>query len=216
MNSSFVSNNYFDGGLNISSPVLGLGIKASYTNTSQRTNTQQAVHSTCVFHYPRAEIALDTSYLKPSQEFLDALDNVIDKNPRKKALEEVLATYGHVYPRRVVLGGHLFHTETHQSTGLLDEYEMRANVEARFKCAYIKGLELGAGGGTERRSTNEQSTQTSLITFQAVGGDTTLCQNPTAWQNTVRDPRLWRVIQREDYQPVLTLLPPDKQQAIAG
>lgn len=49
-------------------------------------------------------------------------------------------------------------------------------------------------GRYEKKSQNKLSEQTSLLTFESVGGDIRLNRDPTLWINTIADPSLWRII----------------------
>jgi hypothetical protein len=172
------------------------------------------VYSTCVFNHPRVTLELDSSYLEPTEDFVNAINNALQHaSTTRIELEKVLSKYGHVYPQRVLLGGHLYHTEEHCVSGSADEYKKRISAESRFKAAYFKQAEIHVGGGTEKRSQEEWSQQDSAVTFQAVGGDTLRCRDPTLWAQSVGDPNWWRIIEEHDYQSVLTLLS-EQQQAL--
>ena len=212
--SGFVSNGYLDGGIKFSSPFLGIGINASYTKTDAETTEGKMVHSSCLFNNPRVIVELDSSYLEPSKQFIDDIDSVLRYLPTKAKLEEVLATYGHMYPRRITLGGHLFYSEEHVCTGSVEENQKRKDIEASFKIALFLQPTVHASASRETKHKQESSKQSSSITFQAVGGDTLRCRNPLVWLETVADPTLRRVIKQDDYKPVLTLLGKSQQDAI--
>jgi hypothetical protein len=215
MESCFISNDHFDGGINFSCPYVGIGIDSTYSKTTSKTNEERTVYSTCVFNYPRAVVELDLSYLEPTQEYINAIENVLQNMPIKSELAKVLSTYGHVYPRRVILGGHLFHTQEHCIKSNIEEEKIRKDIEARFKIAYFKQAEGYAGGGSAERSKQEGSQHESAIAFQAVGGNTLLSRNPAAWEETVANPMLWRIIEQSEYQSVITLLSKEQQQKIS-
>ncbi|CAF1422823.1 unnamed protein product [Adineta steineri] len=216
MASSFVSNNYFDGSLEFSSPLLGIGIDMTYSKKNSTTSEQRTIYSTCVFNYPRVLIELNLTYLEATQSFIDDINYVLQNTPTKNDLGKVFSRYGHVYPQRVVLGGHLFHTEDHLIKGDVIEEEIRRNVEGRFRSDFFKQFEIHANSDSSNRSRQETNEQRSSITFQAVGGHTLLVHNPTAWEQTVTDPKLWRIIQQDDYKPVTDLLNGQQRRAIAG
>ncbi|CAF1007069.1 unnamed protein product [Adineta steineri] len=124
MASSYVSNNYFDGKLEFSSPWLGIGIDMTYLKKNTTTREQRTMYSTCVFNYPRVAIQLNLEYLEPTQSFIDDIDRIIRNTPTKNDLKKVFSTYGHVYPKRVVLGGHLYSTEKHSINANVNEEEL--------------------------------------------------------------------------------------------
>ena len=216
MDSSFVSNAHLEGGISFSSPFMGIGVNLSFTRTATTAAEERTIYSTCLFNHPRAVVELDLSYLEPATEFVNAIDHVLQQSPTKAKLKDVLAVYGHMYPRRIVLGGHLFHSEEHRITESIEESRIEGDVEARFRIAYSKQIPAHPTVDGERKSRNERSDHESSITFQAVGGDTLRCRNPTVWEETIVDPRLWRVIERTDYQPTLSLLSQEQQDTVAG
>ena len=118
---------------------------------------------------------LDLSYLEPTSQFIEAIDNVLmTSSPDEQIikLEEVLSTYGHVYPRSVVLGGHLYHTEVHDNKEKAEEAKKRINTEISFSVSVIQPAKFMLVDGFENNRQNKSSEQTSLLTFEAVGGDT--------------------------------------------
>ncbi|CAF3745648.1 unnamed protein product [Rotaria sp. Silwood1] len=215
MESCFVSNDYFDGGIDLSCPCIGIGIDSTYKQFISKTNEKRTMYSTCVFNHSRAIVELNLSYLEPTQEFIDAIDNVLQQTPTKDDLKNVFLSYGHVYPQRITLGGHLFYTEEHCVKGNVDEEEIRIAAEDRFKTAYLTQTELRLGSSFGNKSKKESSKQDSSITFEAVGGNTLLARNPTAWEETLSNPIFWRVIEQSEYKSVITLLSKQQQEAIS-
>ena len=216
MQSSFVSSKFFDGGLDVSHPFIGIGINAEYSKKKATTNEARTVYSTCCFNHPRVTVELSSLYLEPTEQFVKAIDAVLRFTPEQQLVElnKVLSTYGHVYPRRVVLGGHLYHTEGHRVSGTVEEQKKLITAETHFKASILPGAKISVGGGDEKKSKDEMSEQDSQTTFQAVGGNTLLSRDPTIWAETVADSILWRVIEQADYQSVITLLSEHQQKAI--
>jgi len=83
-----------------------------------------------------------------------------------------------------------------------------------FSAAIIQPAKFHAGSGSVKESENKSSEQTSLLTFEAVGGDTRLNRDPSLWTNTIADPFLWRIIEQDNYQSIITLLDQQRQQKI--
>jgi hypothetical protein len=217
MHSSFLSGKFFDGGIDVSSPLIGIGINAEYLKSKATTNVKKKTYLTYCFNFPRVTLQLDLSYLEPTTEFIEAIDTVLmthGKDAQMIKLEEVLSTYGHVYPRLVVLGGHLYHTEAHDNLEKAEEAKNRLSADVHFSVAVIKSAKIHAGGGSEKQSQNKSSEQTSLLTFEAVGGDTRFNRDPTLWTNTIADPFLWRVIEQDNYESIITLLDKQRQQKV--
>jgi hypothetical protein len=214
MESCFVSNDYFDGSIDFSGPHISIGIDTTYSKTTSKTNEERRIYSTCVFSYPRAIVELNFSYLELTKEFSDAIDNVLQHTPTEDELEKVFLTYGHVYPQRIVLGGHLFYENDHFVKTNVEEKKIRTEIQTTCRTAFSEQTEIHLGHSSAERSRQECSQQDSSITFQAVGGNTFLSRDPTAWRETLADPMFWRVIQQSDYKPVVTLLNKQQQEAI--
>ncbi|UJR19599.1 hypothetical protein I4U23_022733 [Adineta vaga] len=214
MDSCFVSNDYFDGNISISCPFMGFGIDPVYKTAKSNTSEEREIHATCIFNHSRSSIELNLSYLEPTEEFIKDIDNVLQHTPTKNALNSVLSYYGHVYPQRIVLGGHLHYAEQHWVRGNIEEKERRMAVETRVKTALSKQNDLHRSSIAGKRSKRGSSEQNSSVTFEAVGGDTLLVRNPTAWEETLNNPMLWRVIDQRHCKSVLTLLSDKQQEAI--
>jgi hypothetical protein len=58
----------------------------------------------------------------------------------------------------------------------------------------------------------KSSELTSLLTFEAAGGDTRNNRDPTLWTDTIGNSFLWRIIEQDNYQSVITLLDQQRQQ----
>jgi len=56
-------------------------------------------------------------------------------------LKKVFVTYGHVYPRRVVLGGHLYHTEGHRVKVSAEEQGKLVAAESPFSISLTRIFE---------------------------------------------------------------------------
>jgi tellurite resistance-related uncharacterized protein len=215
--SSFISSKFFDGGIEFSSPFIGIGINTVYSKNKSKTNIQKKTYLTYCFNFPRVTLELDSSYLEPTPQFIAAIDTVLSiltLNEQVIKLEEVFSTYGHVYPRLVVLGGHLYHTEVHDNKEKAEEANKRISADVSFSLATIQPAKIHAGSGSEKQSQNKLFEQTSLLTFEAVGGDTRYNRDPTLWTNTIADPSLWRIIEQDNYQSVITLLDQKRQEKL--
>ncbi|CAF5079516.1 unnamed protein product, partial [Rotaria sp. Silwood1] len=217
MESSFLSSQYFDGGLEFSNPFIGFGINTEYLKNKTTTNALRQIYLTYCLNFPRVTLELDLSYLELTSQFIEAIDNVLSipsRNEQIIKLKEVLSTYGHVYPRQVVLGGQLYHTEIHHNQDKAEEAKKRISAEASFFASIIKPAKIYVGGGSENQLQNKSSNQTSLLSFQAIGGDTRLHRDPTLWTDSVAEPSLWRIIEQDNYQSVITLLDQERQQKL--
>jgi hypothetical protein len=215
--SSFLSSKFFDGGIEFSSPFIGFGINPEYSKSKTTTNAQRSIYLTYCDNHSRATLELDSSYLEPTPQFIEAIDNIFSiPSPDAQIikLKKVLSTYGHVYPRKVVLGGHLYHTEIHNTKEKAEEAKERISTKISLSSSFIRAAEVHVGAGTDEQSQTISSEQTSLLRFEAVGGDTRLNRDPTLWKDSIADPYLWRIIEQDDFQSVITILDQQRQQKL--
>jgi len=215
MDSSFVSSDFFDGEIGCSCPYVGIGVSADYLNSEAATNVNRKTYVTYCYNFPRADLFIDTSDLEPTNEFIEAIDSVLSMstlNQQISQLEKVLSEYGHVYPSSVVLGGHLYHTEEYENKEKAEEARNRIAADASFSPSFLRGLKIGGGGGEhEERSQNKSSERSTSFTYTAVGGDTLRVHDTVCWAASVAEPRLWRVIQQDEYRSVIELVDEERQ-----
>lgn len=217
MESSFASSTFFDGEIGCSCPYVGIGVSADYLNSEASTNTEKKTYVTYCYNFPRADLHLNTSYLEPTAEFIEAIDSVLSiatLNEQVNRLKEVLSEYGHVYPSSVVLGGHLYHTEEYENKEKAEEARKRIAGDAAFSPSFVKSLKIGAGGAYENRSQEKSCDRAASFTYTAHGGNTLIDQDAGRWADSVAEPRLWRVIEQDEYQSVIQLLDAERQEKI--
>ncbi|KAB8079267.1 hypothetical protein BDV29DRAFT_151867 [Aspergillus leporis] len=86
-----------------------------------------------------------------------------------------------------------------------DETRWAAGVS--FSSPKVSG---GVNYANTKSTTDKIGTQTiersALLTWEARGGDTVLCSNPPAWASTVKDYRLWRVMDQSELQTMRGLI----------
>ncbi|CAF2991773.1 unnamed protein product [Rotaria socialis] len=237
MKSWFVSNSYFDGGLDLS--LFGAGANMAYSKDYSTNKETQTKYSTCAYHFRRVIMKLDLKYLELNQSFINDIDCVlrnyseykektkdfskVDSDDHKKTmsrihndLEQVFSTYGHVYPKEVTLGGHLFLTEEHSIYSSSNEDTIRKSGEIRFKSIFSKLIEIHAKSGSSYTSEHEHSYEKLSTTLEAVGGNTLYASDPEQWMKTIADPMLWRIIEQKDYKPIMDLLNEQQRAIIEG
>lgn len=151
--------------------MIGIGINEEYSKTKTTQNTERFVYLTCYFNYPRATLEVDLTYLEITSQFIQAIDTVLSSvllDEQVSRLKEVLSIYGHVYPRSVVLGGHLYHTEIRMIKNKSEGEEKRVKAAMSFSTAIIQAANIHLGGGYEKKSGDKLSEQNSLTMLKAV------------------------------------------------
>ena len=215
--SSFASSSFFDGDIGCSCPYVGIGVDIEYLNSEACTNTEKKTYVTYCYNFPRADLRLDTSYLEPTGEFIDAIDSVLSTptlDEQVTELEKVLSEYGHVYPSLVVLGGHVYHTEEYENKEKAEQARKRITADASFCPSFIKSMKINAGGGYEERSQSQSSERATSFTYTAVGGDTLRVQDAGRWVESVAEPRFWRVIEQDEHRSVIELLDKERREKL--
>ncbi|KAH7002963.1 hypothetical protein EDB82DRAFT_531448 [Fusarium venenatum] len=146
--------------------------KETSKSTKDTTNTYK---KTMIAKYllPRADILLHPTDLEPSPEFKAALEN-IRTNKNIADLHETVTS------------------EQEQKEAM--KVSVGVQVTTPFGGGGIK--HTNENGKAESKSTADVKKDESNV-FEAVGGDTILTANPTAWSSTVADYRTWRVIDRD-------------------
>ncbi|OBS29591.1 hypothetical protein FPOA_03528 [Fusarium poae] len=174
--------------------------KETSTATKNTTNTYK---KTMIAKYllPRADILLHPTDLEPSPEFKSALEN-IRTNKNIADLRKLNEDFGQLWCQRITVGGRL------QSTSIMTDETVTSEQEQKEAMKVSVGVQVTTpfgGGGVKHTNENgkAESKNTSNVqkdesnVFEAVGGDTILAANPTAWSSTVADYRTWRVIDRD-------------------
>lgn len=219
LDSSFVSSDFFNSGFKLPTSFFRIGINAEYTNTKVETSEARIKYFTCCYSVSRVKIELKSNYFEPTDKFLEAINaalNLKTKDDKYNGLQQVFSDYGHVYSTEIVLGGHLYYRESYKLKTAAEEHEKRLEVSAKVSSAINKLANVRIGGmfSTQEKYKAGSSEQESKVRFQAIGGDTIKSQYPDIWAETVKDPFLWRVIQRDGFEPVIKLLSEEKQEQI--
>ncbi|KAF3280530.1 hypothetical protein TWF970_002751 [Orbilia oligospora] len=160
-----------------------------------------------VYSFPRVRVELDSDALELTDEckrdaYLVTNEDDVEKFDRK---------YGTVFATSFTLGGYL-----HSSQDLSTE-EVANLAQTKNKMKFAAGLSIqssyGGGGGNYGKTESDGSNgsnvtldQDSRLAWSARGGDTILCSNPSAWAATVKDYRLWRVMDQQRFVGVRYLI----------
>lgn len=215
MESPFLSTRFFDGELNISSPFMSIGIHSEWSKYEIRSNEERIMYSTCSFNEPRITVTLNLSYLEVTSQFIEDIDNVLRLPSEKQmlVLKEVLSTYGHVYPLKIVLGGCLYYIESHLIKEKDDDTALNT-AHQNFLTSFKMFAKIDVESDSSKSSGTWTSKDDCSKMFQAVGGNRSLINNVTNWATSLDNSMLWRVVKYDDFQPIITLLSQKQQDAI--
>ncbi|KAL7624613.1 hypothetical protein AAE478_006180 [Parahypoxylon ruwenzoriense] len=179
-----------------------ISVEASFDREQaeiNQTHEQTDVNSLSVtYDFPRAVIELDPDCLELSEQCKRDAMNVTDIRARDRFYRQ----YGIIFVTRFTLGGYLHSTRNVTSTekSSLDQVKDKTRIAAgiSIQTPWASG---GANFAKVDSKTEEHGNaslfQDVCLTWDAHGGDTLLCSNPGAWASTVKDHRLWRLMDQQ-------------------
>ncbi|KAK9781733.1 putative MACPF domain-containing protein [Seiridium cardinale] len=179
-----------------------VGASASYGESSSKASTSTSSSSskqvTIAYSFPRVSVFLDKRSVELTKDCQTALDKVNDKD----ALTAFLEDYGEFFALRAQLGGRLFATEqvdaSSSSSSSDTARSMRAAAAASFSGFGASASVSAAHQSRSAQATADESSKSAMaLTWQANGGDSLLCNNPTAWCSTVADFNYWRITKQD-------------------
>ncbi|KAL4803113.1 hypothetical protein BDV18DRAFT_145150 [Aspergillus unguis] len=183
----------------------GLAVDDKQNSVTAQSASQKTMH--VAYKFPRVTLYLDPSTLRVTDECLLDIQKVVDK----ETLIDFSNKYGDIFAQRVQLGGTLYASEASDSTaGKTKEAKsssMKASAAASISASFAQASVSASHG--QGKSTDDETTQqvlTNSMAWQAKGGDTLLCNNPSAWCATVGDYYNWRVIDQCDVLPLYKVL----------
>ncbi|KAE8312361.1 hypothetical protein BDV41DRAFT_577777 [Aspergillus transmontanensis] len=179
------------------------GVNAGFKNeeaaSTSEAKTENTKQMTITYNFPRVVVQLDEESLQLSDECAEALKHVKDK----ASLQAFKDKYGTFFATRIELGGRLHATEdsTALAKGEVAEKSKAMKIAAglSFSSPYVQASvsASSASSNASRDETNKSSLNLGM-TWEAKGGDTLLCNNPSAWCATVASFYNWRVVKQEN------------------
>ncbi|KAK3386533.1 hypothetical protein B0H63DRAFT_558213 [Podospora didyma] len=170
----------------------------SYAN--QRREATDVDSLAVTYSFPRAVIEFDTDTLELTDQCRRDALNVTTTAARDRFYRE----YGSVFVTRLTLGGFLYSTRnvTTTETATLDQVKDKTRIAVGISVQTPKvsgGINFAKVDATSTENSRASLLQEVSLTWDAQGGDTLLCTNPPAWANTVKDHRLWRLMNKERF-----------------
>ncbi|KAJ5275573.1 hypothetical protein N7505_004118 [Penicillium chrysogenum] len=167
------------------------------------------------YNFPRVVLHLDNDTLELTKGCKEALDHIIKlrEDPKvaswqeRRAIIKFYQKFGHFFATNVELGGKLFSKEEFSSSDVGKTAEksnaMKISAALSFSSPVVQA---SASYSQESQSASGSASQTSnmskALSWEAVGGDTTLCNNPPEWSSTVKPFKNWRVINQKDVMAI--------------
>lgn len=156
-------------------------------------------HMIITYNFPRVTPSLDDDNLQLTQECINELATVKTREDAGRFKRK----FGCFFSTKVQLGGRLHSTQestavTGSTTG---EKSKRLKITADASFAgpaaeiTVKG---GYGEDSTRQDKSSTSTYDSHMAWEAKGGDTLLCNNPSAWCSAISSYYNWRVVKQDN------------------
>ncbi|KAF7179293.1 hypothetical protein CNMCM7691_008226 [Aspergillus felis] len=207
---------------NASGSPFGKSISASAAlaeenSFSKKSLTQETDFTLEVaYKFPRVAIDLSPRYLQLSDECEEAIKNIKSDYDKVQFINDYgnwssfvfqtksISSYfeiGDAFPTKVVLGGFL---RSSRQVRVKTDEELEAAKEETKKAAGLSFASPQVSFGMNYAKTTSDTTTTghgqtignAALTWEARGGDTVLCSNPSAWASTVKDYRYWRITEQ--------------------
>lgn len=126
--------------------------------------------------FPRVTLYWDHKSLKVTEECLEDIQKVVDA----RSLNRFNEKYGHIFAKRVQLGGRLSSSEKVVKTGkgntTAQAEKLKANASASISSSFFQA---SVSASHEEQSKQSQSSSNkghnSSMAWEATGGDTLLC-----------------------------------------
>jgi hypothetical protein len=150
-----------------------------------------------------------------SPRFVSAIENALEHPSPKSALKAVFQKYGQVVGTQVTLGGRLFFIHRKEDMEVAKAESVKSSTSVALGIAIMGiGGSVGAGFGSASDKQVMNQSMDERISFQAIGGDVTLVNEPEKWKDSIKSPALWEVIRYDKLIPTVDLLEPVLKQRI--
>ncbi|CAG8538429.1 6100_t:CDS:2 [Ambispora gerdemannii] len=136
----------------------------------------------------KAIFSMSESEIKPTEEFVLAVDKALESKNRRKSLEQVSSEFGEFWCKKLGIGGSILYVKKGGSI---------VNENKRSKGKEVKvNLSFGGGVGGKNEETNQMNAVASEYTcFEIRGGLKNLFRerDPGEWFTSLEDYKTWEV-----------------------
>lgn len=191
----------------VSTPFVSASVSVETSHTKGESSASSKLYIVATYDFERVRVDLEQC-TQVSPKFVGAIEKALSDNDAKTALTRVFEKYGQVIGSQVTLGGRLYFVHVKDSSEVANMESEKVTVSASVAGAY--GGFGGSVGVSSGHSTESKSASQNLhenISFQAIGGDVTMVNDPENWKNTIKLPALWEVIRYDKLRYTYTLLP---------
>ncbi|OJJ84611.1 uncharacterized protein ASPGLDRAFT_35101 [Aspergillus glaucus CBS 516.65] len=194
---------------NVSASRFGVAGSASAAYEEENSNASKEVKEKSVqkleiaYKFPRAVVELDDFCLRLTPQCIaDA-----KATTNAKEVDDFYRDYGNAFVTTFTVGGELNSSRTltqgEQTSITTTKEKMKAAAALSISSPWASGGASFAKSNSKEETASEQELHQNLqLAWEARGGNTLLCTNPSQWASTVKDYRLWRLM---DQQQVVTM-----------
>lgn len=198
-------------GASVGAPFVTAEFKHEHSSTGQHSSSTEMVYSFARLLNRKQEVKIDASKLKPTNEFINEIDSIMNKNnyyapiERAKDLVRTLNKFGWIMPVHYVLGGAFRESiiEQKQSNTNLDKHSK--SLEASLKASFAV---YSAGANFNNRNTESTSllhgNEMRSVKKSSVGANGAI--EIDSYIQNVADKRNWQIIQYFEFCNTLSLL----------
>ncbi len=191
----------------VSTPYVSASVSVQESHKKAESSQSSKLYIVGTYDFDRVRVDLDQCTVV-SQKFVDAVTAALHEDDPKSALTRVFEKYGQVIGQQVTLGARLYFVHVKESSEVANMESEKVTVSASVAGAYAGfGGSVGVSSGSSTEKQESSQSMHESISFQAIGGDVTLVNEPEKWKNTIKVPALWEVIRYDKLRYTYELLP---------
>ena len=191
----------------VSTPYVSASVSVQESHKKAESSQSSKLYIVGTYDFDRVRVDLDQCTVV-SQKFVDAVTAALHEDDPKSALTRVFEKYGQVIGQQVTLGARLYFVHVKELSEVANMESEKVTVSASVAGAYAGfGGSVGVSSGSSTEKQQSSQSMHESISFQAIGGDVTLVNEPEKWKNTIKVPALWEVIRYDKLRYTYELLP---------
>jgi hypothetical protein len=191
----------------VSTPYVSASVSVQESHKKAESSSSSKLYIVGTYDFDRVRVDLDQCTVV-SQKFIDTVTAALHENDPKSALTKVFEKFGQVIGQQVTLGARLYFVHVKESSEVANMESEKVTVSASVAGAYAGfGGSVGVSSGSSTEKQQSSQSMHESISFQAIGGDVTLVNEPEKWKNTIKVPALWEVIRYDKLRYTYELLP---------
>jgi hypothetical protein len=193
---SFVKQGFINASADFESPFCSVAAEYTSSKNDLSVLNGKQVHIVGIWDYPRVRLFLDkcTAVSCNFKEAIKEAVSIPNDYRKRKALDDVFSDFGHYVAVDINLGGHLISTHKETITQSRTEEKIEQEVKAALNVKigkYGGGAKLDLGSASQ--DVKDAYNRSETLSFESIGGDTLLTNNPAEWAASIGIPKFWAV-----------------------